>query len=312
MQPEELDRPEQPESIAPTEQEAAETPGTPETPETLVSATTTTRFDKFTQHARKALALAQRVARQMRSNDIRSEHLLLGLVGVKESTAARALASIGLDVASLQFELAMRGMRDMGRRKRGERVQAGQKETKETKETKEPVGLTGESKRIIERSVALAQEAGQPRVSTEHLLLALLDEPECAAAALLRSLHYLPEIVRAAVAQALRQRGAGESTTATDPSIVAPGSGAKNNVVTCRLDDQTLAAVDLLVEVGIRSSRSDAVAWLISTGLQAHRDLFARLQSTAETIRQLRADFLDAERNNYAVNQKSQAPFSTT
>src|SRR5579875_997522 len=48
---------------------------------------------------------------------------------------------------------------------------------------------------------------------------------------------------------------------------------SKDNVVACRLDNETLAAVDTLVEAGVRANRADAAAWLIGVGLEAHRDL---------------------------------------
>jgi hypothetical protein len=65
-------------------------------------------------------------------------------------------------------------------------------------------------------------------------------------------------------------------------------SGPKNNVITCRLDDATLNALDILVEAGVRSTRSDAAAWLIGAGIEAHRPLIARVNATVEEIRRLR------------------------
>lgn len=62
----------------------------------------------------------------------------------------------------------------------------------------------------------------------------------------------------------------------------------KDNVVACRLDNGTLAAVDTLVEAGVRSTRADAAAWLISVGLDANRELLAEITDTVTEIRQLR------------------------
>ncbi|HVX46461.1 MAG TPA: hypothetical protein VHC49_21385 [Mycobacteriales bacterium] len=65
---------------------------------------------------------------------------------------------------------------------------------------------------------------------------------------------------------------------------------AKDNVVACRLDGTTLAAIDSLVEAGVRPNRADAAAWLISVGLDAHKDLLDDIAETVAQIKQLRED----------------------
>ena len=75
----------------------------------------------------------------------------------------------------------------------------------------------------------------------------------------------------------------------------APGAGRsegsggpRDNVVSCRLSDEDLSAIDTLIEAGIRSTRSDAASWLIHAGVQANKELFDRVRSTVEEIRRLR------------------------
>ena len=60
------------------------------------------------------------------------------------------------------------------------------------------------------------------------------------------------------------------------------------NVVTCRLDDQTLGALDALVEAGVRSTRSEAASWLIKVGLETNQDLLREVSGTVTEIRRLR------------------------
>ena len=62
----------------------------------------------------------------------------------------------------------------------------------------------------------------------------------------------------------------------------------KSNVVTCRIDGRDLDAVDALIEAGIRSTRSDAAAWLIHAGIEANRSLFEKVYGTVAEIRRLR------------------------
>jgi hypothetical protein len=59
-------------------------------------------------------------------------------------------------------------------------------------------------------------------------------------------------------------------------------------VVSCRIDSADLAAIDLLVEAGIRSTRSDAAQWLIHAGVAANKSLFDQVKGTVDEIRRLR------------------------
>lgn len=67
--------------------------------------------------------------------------------------------------------------------------------------------------------------------------------------------------------------------------IKKPG---KENVVACRVDSADLQAIDILVEAGIRPTRSEAAAWLIHAGIEAQQALLAELRSTVAEIRRLR------------------------
>ncbi|MGH2460609.1 MAG: hypothetical protein ACRDIY_17285, partial [Chloroflexota bacterium] len=68
----------------------------------------------------------------------------------------------------------------------------------------------------------------------------------------------------------------------------ALASQAKGNVITCRIWPRDLEAIDLLVEAGIRNTRSDAAAWLIHAGIEGNHELFERVQTTVADIRRLR------------------------
>lgn len=72
----------------------------------------------------------------------------------------------------------------------------------------------------------------------------------------------------------------------------------KDNVVACRLDNETLAAVDTLVEAGVRANRADAAAWLIGVGLEAHRELLNEIAGTVAEIRRLRQDAAEKARRH--------------
>src|SRR5947199_7860795 len=68
--------------------------------------------------------------------------------------------------------------------------------------------------------------------------------------------------------------------------INVPGepAPAKSNVVACRIEKRDLDAIDALIEAGIRSTRSDAAAWLIHAGIEAHKGIFEKVLGTVDDI----------------------------
>jgi hypothetical protein len=64
--------------------------------------------------------------------------------------------------------------------------------------------------------------------------------------------------------------------------------GDRSNVVMTRLNDDDLKQIDALVEVEAFKSRSEAAAFFIKEGMQARKDLFQKVMSTAEKIRELK------------------------
>lgn len=72
--------------------------------------------------------------------------------------------------------------------------------------------------------------------------------------------------------------------------------GGRDNVVACRMDDADLAALDALVEAGVRSTRSDAAAWLIKAGLEVNKPLLDEVSGTVTEIRRLREEAVQKAR----------------
>src|SRR5262249_45726678 len=122
-----------------------------------------------------------------------------------------------------------------------------------------------------------AQRLGHMYIGTEHILLGLVREGEGIAAGVLESLGVSLDKARSQTIQVL-----------ASGARAAQSSSAKGNVVTCRIDDRDLDAIDALVEAGIRTTRSDAASWLIRAGIDAHQPLFTRVYATVAQIRELR------------------------
>ena len=222
-------------------------------------------FEKFTNRARIVMTLAQDEAQRLGHNYMGTEHLLLGLVREGEGVGALALIALGVSLDDARAAV----LHIIGH---GDRIVAGE------------ISLTPRTKKVIELAVDEARRMGHHYIGTEHLLLGLLREGEGIACGVLESLGVNLERARGVIIETLNNRG----VMVEDQTPSQSPSGPKNNVITCRLDDATLNALDILVEAGVRSTRSDAAAWLIGAGIEAHRPLIARVTATVEEIRRLR------------------------
>jgi ATP-dependent Clp protease ATP-binding subunit ClpA len=229
-------------------------------------------FDKFTDRARNVLRLAQEEAQRFGHSHIGTEHLLLGLVRQDESMAVVVLRNLGVDPPSVRDAV-------VGIIGRTDRVVLGE------------VGLTPRAKKVLALAVDEGRRMNHHYIGTEHLLLGLLREGEGIAANVLREPFGLElTAIRIETLRVLSQRMAVPDEVEKREDAAPPTTGPKNNVVTCRLDDRSLGALDALVEAGVRATRSDAAAWLIAAGIDTHQALFDRLAATIQTIRQLRQE----------------------
>ncbi|HEX5504890.1 MAG TPA: Clp protease N-terminal domain-containing protein [Thermomicrobiales bacterium] len=238
------------------------------------------RFDKFTERARRVLALAQQESQRFNHNYIGTEHLLLGLLREGDGLAAQVLSR--LDVQLTEVRSAVEVV--IGR---GERPVTGE------------VGMTPRAKKVLELAVDEAHGLDHHYIGTEHLLLGLMREGEGIAAGVLTTIGITLAQVREEILRELGARGESSAIaraqtlqTVRERLVAAIGrqpAGPKGNVVTCRIADADLDALDALIEAGIRTTRSDAAAWLIHAGIEANRDLFAKVYETVAEIRRLRA-----------------------
>ena len=73
----------------------------------------------------------------------------------------------------------------------------------------------------------------------------------------------------------------GESIRDTIKSVKA----TRDNVVMLRIDSESLAKIDELVESGVAGSRSAATAFLVEEGIKARSDLFDKIAEETEVIR---------------------------
>ena len=121
---------------------------------------------KFTPSAQNALKSALNLAREMGHTYIGTEHILLGLLAESDSVAARLAAKRGVTYEGTRLMTEQLSGT-------GEPSQIG------------PGDMTPRTKKVIEASAYEAVRYGQSYIGTEHILLALLSEPECVGGKLL-------------------------------------------------------------------------------------------------------------------------------
>ena len=139
------------------------------------------RLLPISERARRALVDAEDEARTLHHSYVGTEHVLLGLLCEEDGAAAGALASLG--VTHARVRTAIVGMMGIG-------VEAPKGE----------VPLTGAAQSAVERAGREASSMGAEHVDCNHILLALVGDPDGAATRILRQLDVDPAAVRSAVA----------------------------------------------------------------------------------------------------------------
>jgi hypothetical protein len=67
-------------------------------------------------------------------------------------------------------------------------------------------------------------------------------------------------------------------------------STGRANVVASRIGDEDMRLIDMLIEAGVFSTRSEAVAYLVSEGIKARRDTFEKVSTSLDEIRKTRKE----------------------
>ncbi len=67
----------------------------------------------------------------------------------------------------------------------------------------------------------------------------------------------------------------------------------RGNVVASRMGDEELRVIDLLVEAGLFSTRSEAVAYFVSEGIKARKEMLSKVTTALEDIRRIRKEAED-------------------
>ena len=86
----------------------------------------------------------------------------------------------------------------------------------------------------------------------------------------------------------LKKRVEGIVHGATD--VVAGALDARANSISVRPDDEDLQRIDELVEAEVFSNRSSATTFLVTEGIKANAEMFAKIQEGFAEIRRVKAE----------------------
>ncbi|MCB9848600.1 MAG: ATP-dependent Clp protease ATP-binding subunit [Phycisphaeraceae bacterium] len=162
-------------------------------------------FERFTDRARKVMALANQEAQRFNHEYIGTEHILLGLVKEGSGVGANVLKNLDVDLRKVRLEVE-------------KLVKSGPEMV-----TMGKLPQTPRAKKVIEFAIEEARSLNHNYVGTEHLLLGLLREHDGVAAQVLMNLSLKLEEVREEVLNLL---GAGMETEESDAAGVGGPAGA--------------------------------------------------------------------------------------
>ena len=124
-------------------------------------------MQRFTDDAQRVLSFAQEAALELGHDYVGTEHVLIGLIKVKNGVAAKALNELGLSAESIIEDVE-------------EHIGRGNKKVSS-------VYMTPRVKHVLELAVEVANHMNHNYVGTEHILLGLLSDGGGVAVGLLRN-----------------------------------------------------------------------------------------------------------------------------
>ena len=170
-------------------------------------------MQRFTDDAQRVLSFAQEAALELGHDYVGTEHVLIGLIKVKNGVAAKALEELGIVTEDI-FEAVEN--------------QVGRGNKKATS-----IYMTPRVKHVLELAVQVANRMNHNYVGTEHILLGLLSDGGGVAVGILRAMNIRTDDIVEAIRHIL-----GSSTNGND----GRQEGANNNG---DLGDLTDFATDL-------------------------------------------------------------------
>ena len=165
----------------------------------------------YTDKAKKAIGYANRLSKSMQCNYVGTEHILAGLLREGSGVAAEVLAANNVELDKL-LELI------------NELVAPGDETAVMDRD-----GETPRTEAVLERASEIAERFGCEEIGTEHLLLSVIKEGDCAACRLLNTMGVNPQKLFVDILGAMGedparyrdeiQRGRGDNSASLTPTL---------------------------------------------------------------------------------------------
>ena len=126
---------------------------------------------QYTSKAKKAIDLAARISKKLDYNYVGTEHLLAGLIKEGTGVAAQVLAADNVD-----YDKLIQMIKDLI--SPGEGVIEAEKD-----------GMTPRAGKVLVRAQEIAEHFEYDEIGTEHILMAIISQGDCAAARLLNTMN---------------------------------------------------------------------------------------------------------------------------
>ena len=168
----------------------------------------------LTPRAQQALALSKRIAVEMESNSVGTEHLLLGIITLGQGVAVNALLRMGVDFVELR-NLVQNETEESNKKNSTGKLDS---EIKHTPRLKKVIALAGKE----------AKELSHSYIGTEHLLLGILRDEESLASKVLSKMDVELDMCRKEVLSEIDPNfEADDLETASTGGEPSPSDGIK-------------------------------------------------------------------------------------
>lgn len=236
-------------------------------------------FAPLTPYVRQVLFSAMQEANGRGQEFITPVHLLLGLLGERDSTAWQILSGLGVD--------AMTALENIRYILDHPSTQQNSAYERSDTRARRPIRLAPNSQQALMHAGEEAQRTGSATIGTAHLLLGIFREGSAGSTVLGRFFDGVTlEVVRALAEQA---QGKGQEQQPSSHNSNAPSSPPPRiRMVEVPLDVSTLNVLNLLVEAGIKPTRADVLNWLIGAGMSDCHRTISYAQTMANEVHTLR------------------------
>lgn len=168
-------------------------------------------FKNFSDNARKSIQIASAEAKQLRCDRISTEHILLGIM-----KNTRSIVVAAMDSLEIRYDKVFSTIKSKYYDSIDEKKEKNSTNSTEIKYNQNNYNFTTNTINILKMSGEEASNCKSTYIGTEHIMLAIIRDPESIAYQVLISLNVSPEEIREAIMEFLSPTSIGIRDSITD------------------------------------------------------------------------------------------------